>query len=199
MRQLVRNCLDLLVMATGNVSIPDLYRLVVSLPTSLAQVSDSAWQEHSFAFKCLKMADAKSKSGSRQRDYELCTDYTLLEFPGLSEKTRSIIVSTFTSMVDVFQRSVLRELFCTATNVTPEVATEGKIILMALPVKEFGEVGQLPQVLMKYVFMRSIERRAPQADLRPVFLWADESQNFTSPYDFQFQTTAQTLGCAPSI
>ena len=192
MRQLVRNCIDLLVTGTGNVSIPDLYRLVVSLPTSPAQVNDSAWQERSFAIQCLKAADAKSKSASRFRDYELCADYTLLEFPGLSDKTRSIIVSTFTSMVDVFQRSVLRELFCTSSNVTPDVATEGKIILMALPVKEFGEVGQLAQVLMKYVFMRSVERRVPQDDMRPVFLWADESQNFTSPYDFQFQTTARS-------
>jgi hypothetical protein len=192
MRQLVRNCIDLLVMATGNVSVPDLYRLVVSLPTSLAQVTENAWQERSFAFACLKTADEKPKSASRQRDYELCTDYMLLEFPGLSDKTRSIIVSTFTSMVDVFQRSVLRELFCTETNLTPEVVNEGKIILMELPVKEFGEVGQLAQVLMKYVFMRSIERRSADGDTRPVFLWADESQNFTSPYDFQFQTTARS-------
>ncbi len=133
----------------------------------------------------------KPKSPSRQRDYELCADYALLEFPALSDKTRSIIVSTFTSMVDVFQRSVLRELFCTTTNVTPEAAADGKIIVIDLPVKEYGEVGRLAQVLMKYVFMRAIERRPPLDGMRPVFLWADESQNFTSPYDFQFQTTAR--------
>ncbi|MBL8827917.1 MAG: type IV secretory system conjugative DNA transfer family protein [Planctomycetaceae bacterium] len=114
------------------------------------------------------------------------------EFPSLSEKTRSIIVSTFTSMVDVFQRSPLRELFCTETNLVPEAVQAGKVIVMALPVKEFGELGQLSQVLMKYIFMRSIERRLAEADPRPVFLWVDESQLFATDYDFMFQTTARS-------
>jgi hypothetical protein len=192
MRQLIRNCIDLLILATDSVSIPQLYRLVVSLPTSRGQVTDRAWQERSFAYTCLKAADRKPKSAMRNQDFGLCADYALLEFPALSEKTRSIIVSTFTSMVDVFQRSVLRELFCTTTNITPDATSDGKIILMDLPVKEFGEVGQLAQVLMKYLFMRAIERRPADDETRPVFLFADESQNFTSEYDFQFQATARS-------
>lgn len=192
MRQLVRNAIDLLMFATRKVSIPDLYRVVVSLPTSPAQVGDPAWQQRSFAYQCLEAADAAAKTAIRQRDYELCVDYAILEFPALSEKTRSIIVSTFTSMVDVFQRNLLRELFCTETNLTPEAVQEGKIIVVDLPVKEFGELGQLSQVLMKYVFMRTIERRPLENDPRPVFLWVDESQLFTTDYDFLFQTTARS-------
>jgi hypothetical protein len=192
MRQLVRNVIDLLALGRGTVSIPDLYRVVISLPTSLAQKDDVQWQKSSFAFTCLKGADQAEKSASRRRDLEICADYVLFEYPALSEKTRSIIVSTFTSMVDVFQRGVLRDLFCTTTTVTPEVIADGKILLIDLPVKEFQEVGRLSQVLMKYLFMRSIERRPQSDDMRPVFLWADESQNFTSDYDFQFQTTARS-------
>ena len=115
----------------------------------------------------------------------------MLEFPTLSEKTRSIIVSTFTSTVDVLQRSVLRELFCTNTNISPDATSDGKVIVMDLPVKEFCEVGRLSQVLMKYVFMRAIERRQSDELVRPVFLFCDESQNFVSPYDYQFQATAR--------
>jgi hypothetical protein len=192
LRQLVRNCIDLSILANGSVSVPDLYRVVISLATSPAQVGDRAWQERSFAYSCLQAADGRPKPPARRRDFELCADYCLLEFPALSEKTRSIIVSSFTSMVDVFQRSVLRELFCTSTNITPEATSDGKIILMDLAVKEFGEVGQLAQVLMKYMFMRAIERRSAGDATRPVFLWADESQNFTSDYDFQFQATARS-------
>ena len=192
MRQLVRNALDLLIFGTGRVSIPDLYRLIVSLPTTPAQVSDPTWQSHSFAYQCLKTADSQNKSPMRQQDYELCVDYAVLEFPALSEKTRSIIVSTFTSMVDVFQRSLLRELFCTDTNLSLDEIQRGKIIVVDLPVKEFAEVGQLSQVLLKYLFMRSIERRADLGNPRPVFLWCDESQLFTTEYDFMFQTTARS-------
>lgn len=192
LRQLVRNCLDLLMLGQGRVSIPDLYRLVVSLPTSPEQVNGEGWKKQSFAFATLKAADQATKSETRRRDFELCADYALLEFPALSDKTRSVIVSTFTSMIDVFQRSLLRELFGTTTTVTPEAVADGAIVVIDLPVKEFGEVGRLAQVLMKYVFMRAIERRPQTDDMRPVFLWADESQNFTSDYDFQFQTTARS-------
>jgi hypothetical protein len=191
-RQLVRNCIDLLMLGRGSVSIPDLYRMVVSLPTSPQQVNDGEWKRQSFAFATLQKADETAKSSMRRRDFELCTDYSLLEFPALSDKTRSIIVSTFTSMIDVFQRSVLRELFCTTTTITPESIADGTILLIDLPVKEFQEVGRLAQVLMKFVFMRAIERRPQAPDMRPVFLWADESHNFTSDYDFQFQTTARS-------
>jgi len=190
-RQLVRNCVDLLILGRRSLSISDLYRAVISLPTSPQQVKESSWRESSFAFTCLQAADQASKSSSRRRDLELVSDYMLLEYPALSEKTRSVIVSTFTSMIDVFQRSVLRELFGTQTTIAPEAIADGKILLIDLPVKEFQEVGRLSQVLMKFVFMRSIERRPPSDDMRPVFLWADESQNFTSDYDFQFQTTAR--------
>lgn len=191
-RQMVRNCLDILILGQGSVSIPDLYRTIVSLPMSLQQVNDPDWQNASFAFRCLRAADGASLPEMRRKDLELCTDYALLEFPALSDKTRSIIVSTFTSMIDVFQRSVLRELFCTTTNVTPDCTAAGKILLIDLPVKEFQEVGRLSQVLMKFVFMRAIERRPQEEDMRPVFLWCDESQNFTSEYDFQFQSTARS-------
>lgn len=192
MRQMVRNCIDVLTLGRNRLSVTDLYRMVVSLPKSLASVSDPEWQRRSFAYESLQLADRAAKSSIRQQDYELCADYCLLEFPELSEKTRSIVVSTFTSMIDVFQRSVLRELFCTTTNITPEAVEEGAIILVDLPVKEYAEVGQLAQVLMKYVFMRSIERRRQDVEMRPVFLWADESQLFTTSYDFMFQTTARS-------
>ena len=192
MQQLVRNCIDVLLLGSGTVSIPALYRMIVSLPQSRSEVNDRGWQDRSFAYTCLKAADESPKSQMRREDYKLCADYMLLEFPGLAEKSRSIIVSTFTSMADVFQRSVLRELFSTTTNFTPEATRDGKIIVMDLPVKEFGAVGRLSQVLMKYVYMKAIERGVHDANVRPVFLWADESQLFTSDYDSMFQTTARS-------
>lgn len=192
MRQLMRNLVDLLVLGKGSLSIPDLYRLVVSAPTSTEEARSPEWKRDSFCYECLKLADERDKSPRQRKDYEIVADYLMLEFPALSEKTRSVIVSTFTSMIDVLNRGILRDLFCGDTNVTPEVVESGKVLVIDLPVKEYSEVGLFAQVLWKYVFQRSVERRDAAANPRPVFFWADEAQNFVTSYDMQFQTTARS-------
>ncbi|MBX6312463.1 MAG: TraM recognition domain-containing protein [Isosphaeraceae bacterium] len=191
-RQLARNAIDLTTLSGERLSIPNLYRLIVSAPTSTAEARSDEWKAQSFCYRCLELADDRPKSPRERADYEIVADYFLLEYPALSEKTRSVIVSTFTSMIDVLNRGVLRELFCTDTNVTPEAIEQGKILVIDLPVKEFAEVGIFSQVLWKYAFQRSIERRDVRRNPRPVFFWADEAQYFLTSYDMQFQTTARS-------
>lgn len=195
-RQLVRNDIDLLSMATDSVSVPDLYRIVISAPTSREQLRSAEWRENSFCMTCLKQAEKREKSESRARDFEIVADYFLVEFPALSDKTRSVIVSTFTSMVDVLNRGVLRELFCGTTNVTPAMVEDGAIIIVDLPVKEFGEVGQFALTLWKTCFQRSIERRDIERSPRPVFLFADEAHHIVTSYDQLFQTTCRSARVA---
>lgn len=161
-------------MAKGSISISDLYRIVVSAPTSDAQLNSDGWKKHSLCYECLKAADGKRKNKSQQRDYEIVLDYFCQEFPNLSDKTRSIIVSTFTSMVDVLNRGVLSDLFGGKTNITPDAIANGAIIVVDLPIKEFATVGQFAQVLWKTTFQRAMERRNVRKNPRPVFLWADE-------------------------
>ncbi|MCA9245134.1 MAG: TraM recognition domain-containing protein [Phycisphaerales bacterium] len=196
LRQLLRNLVDLLIIAGRPISVPELYRLVVTAPVSLEQATSDDWKAESFCFKCLREADARAKSASQERDFELVADYFLLEFPGLSEKTRSVVVSTLTSTIDVLNRGVLRELFSTSTNVTPDQTADGRIILLDLPVKEYAEVGLIAQTIFKYAFQRAIERRDVTASPRPVFLWADEAQHFITSYDQGFQTTCRSARVA---
>lgn len=192
LRQLCRNLVDLLVLARGKVTIPELYRLVVSAPTSFEQIRSEEWKQQSFCFQCLAEADRKTKSERQQRDFELVADYFMQEFPGLSDKTRSVVVSTFTSMADVLNRGILRDLFSTDTTIRPEDAFDGKIIIIGLPVKEFAEVGQFAQVLWKYCFQKAAERRDIRANNRLAFLWSDEFQLFSTSNDALFQTTARS-------
>ncbi|MEZ6064112.1 MAG: hypothetical protein R3B90_00035 [Planctomycetaceae bacterium] len=189
-RQLIRNLVGLLLIANGRVTVPDLYRLVVSAPTHPDQLKSEEWKQQSFCFQCLAAADKKSKSPRDQRDLELIADYFMLEFPTLSEKTRSVIVSSFTSMVDVLNRNLLYDLFSTTTTVRPEDTFDGKIIIVDLPVKEFAEVGQFAGVLWKFVWQRAVERRNLEEHPRPVFLFVDEFQHFLTSHDSLFQTTA---------
>jgi hypothetical protein len=195
-RQLMRNAVDLLSLSGGRVTIPDLYRVVISAPTSTEQLRSEEWKANSFCFRCLAEADKRAKHPRQAADFAIVADYFVVEFPALSEKTRSVIVSTFTSMVDVLNRGVLREAFCGETTLTPEAVEGGKIIVIDFPVKNFAEVGLFAQAIMKYAFQRSIERRTVDAATRPVFLWADEAQNFLTSYDHMFQTTCRSARVA---
>jgi len=195
-RQLCRNLVDLLVMATGRVNVPDMYRLLMSAPTSRKQISSQEWQQESFCYQCLLKADARRKTPQQARDLPAVVAYWLKEYPQLSDKTRSVIVSTFTSLVDVLNRGVLRDMFCGETNITPEVIEKGKVVVIDLPLKEFAEVGQIAQAIWKFCFQRAIERRNIRKSPRPVALWADEAHFFANSYDMQFQTTCRAARVA---
>ena len=151
-------------------------------------------------FRLLEVAEGRADEKDREDDFELTRDYWLREFPSLAVETRSVIVSTFTSMADCFLRGMLRKLFCTDLNFRPEDTFDGKIIILNLPVKEHNELGQFAQVLFKFVWQRAVERRIPplidrktaEETIRPVFLWADESQFFANSYDALFQSTARS-------
>jgi len=147
--QLLRNLVDLVILATGGLAVSDMYRVAASVATSLDQVKSTEWRSRSACFKCLIEAEKRPKSESQQRDFELVADYFLCELPALSDKTRSVILSTFTSMIDVLQRGVLRDLFTQGSNVDPTFTERGKIIVVALPLKEYGQVGLYAAALMK--------------------------------------------------
>ena len=192
----LRSAVDLVAFATGKVSVPELVSVCLSAPTSPAQLRDTAFQESSKCFQYLKMADRKPKTARQQHDFGVVCDLFGLEWPNLAERTRSTIQATFMGWADLLNRGLLRELFCTDTTITPDAVRDGKIILLDLPVKEYGEVGQLAQVIFKYSFQRSIERRNVSENPRPVFLWMDEAQHFLTSYDFQFQATCRSAWVA---
>lgn len=195
LQQLLRNAIDLVVLAEGKISTTDLYKLVISAPTGFEQIDSLGWRAKSYCWQCLQKADAAPKAGYKGHDFSVAADYFLLEYPGLAEKTRSIIVSTFTSMADGFNRGVLRELFSTTTNVTPDDCLQGKVIVVDLNVKEYAEIGLYAASLWKYQFQRAVERRDVRSNPRPVFLFADESQLFATKFDALFQTTARSSRC----
>ena len=200
LKQLLRNSIDLLAIANGKVELPLIYRIITSAPGSLAEAVNPEWQAQSDCYGILEIAKEKAEELGRKSDYELTRTYWLKEFANLAVETRTAIVSMFTSMADCFLRGMLRELFCTGLNFSPNDCFKGKIILIDLPVKEFHELGQFAQGLFKYVWQRAVERRVPpgtsrsdaQETIRPVFLWADESQFFVNQYDALFQSTARS-------
>lgn len=130
----------------------------------------------------------------RQRhDFQLATTYFMKELPALSEKTRSVVLSTFVGIIDPLNRGALKDLFSGTSTLTPDAPHEGKIVVIDMPVKEYHELGQFSQVIWKFLFQRETERRGGG---RPVFIWADEAQHFITSHDMMFQATARSSRCA---
>lgn len=191
-KQLLRNAIDLVTIATGRLSLHDIYRVITTAPQSNDELHNDAWLESSFCAQCVTQGHEREKTPSRQQDFDLTASYWYGDFPNLADRTRSVIVASFTGMADAFLRGVLRELFSTTTTITPEDTHQGKIILVDLNLKEFDAIGRYAQVLFKYLWQRATERRDVAQSARPVFLWADESQFFVTSHDMLFQTTARS-------
>ena len=193
MRELLRNAIDLLSLANGTMNLQDIITLIGDAPMSSKQLADENWRRGSFCCQCMARARAKDKTPRLQHDYEMVERYWLKSYPNLADRTRSSIVATFTSIADVLLHGMAWELFCTETNIVPEVAYKnGAIIVLDIPIQTYDEVGRITQGIWKYMFQRAVLRRKTSTDPRPVFLWADESQNFISSFDYQYQAVARS-------
>ena len=192
------NLVDLPIFAGLPVSLPLMRSIVSSAPMSPEQLRSPEWLETSACATILHEADHATLLASPgvRADFEECRDYWLIQYPNLSEKTRSIISLSFSMLARPFITRPLRELLSADTNITPEAAFEGKIIIVDLPIQEFRLAGRVAQLVWKYCFQVAVLRRTPQAGsyLRPVFLWADEAQNFLSEFDAEYQAVARSAG-----
>lgn len=214
LRELLTHAVDLAIFGTealnekASIRLEDLVSLIRSAPQSVAEARSSSWRAtgRSRCWELLSAANERlAKTGKlprdRQTDLAQTVQFWMHDFPTLNDKTRSIVVSSFTAKAVGLLRSPLRELLCgelsSTVDARPEVTHAGKIVLLNLPVKLYGEVGRFAQAIWKTVWQRATERRVGELDTRwsshrPVFLWADESQYFVSKEDALFQQTARS-------
>lgn len=194
-RVMTRHAVVILDAALGRIELADIHQLILSAPQTREEVADPEWQTRSFCFEMIEQANRAELSVSKRRDLELAFEYFLGEFAGLADKTRSIIVACFTGMCDDVLRAPLRDLLCGATTITPESAFEGKIIVVAMPTKQWGRAGRFLAAAWKLAFQQAAERRpaaTPDGQLRPAFLFADEYHHFVTANDREFQSTARS-------
>jgi len=229
LRELLTHAVDLAVLGTRAVGIQegrpdaeprlaleDLTEIIRTAPQSRAEAASSAWRnpKTSLCWRFLHAANEHlAKSGKlraegeegRLQDLVQTVDYWMSAFPALNDRTRSVVVSSFTSKATGLLRYPLRELLCGEASVgasaAPEVTHQGKIVILNLPVKLYGEVGRFAQAIWKTVWQRATERRTAlmsggHCSQSPVFLWADESQYFITREDALFQQTARSARAA---
>jgi hypothetical protein len=196
------NAVDLALLAGLRVSLPLLRSIILSAPLTLAEAASETWlQGRGVCATLLREAGKTIEEGSdaeAKADLVEVENYWLREYPAIGDRTRSIITLCFSMMARPFLTRPLRKLFSADTNVTPEAAFDGKIIIVDLPVQVFRLAGRMANLAWKYCFQIAVMRRQPPSDpdryLRPVFLFADEAQNFTTDFDAEYQAVARAAG-----
>lgn len=212
---LLFNAVDLAVMAFGKLNISDLYNIVKSLPkTKNDVVKPSKHTSNEFAQILHRASENVGTRSTKRRSefltrypdkkyiasqdpeiikYKTVKNYFTQDFPGLSDRTRSVIEHSFHGFLFRLIREPIYSMMCSSTpNINPEDTLNGKIILIDLPVKLYDKVGRDAQILFKYIWQRAMERRDVSKNTRPVFLWADEAQNFLHEHDIDYQATARS-------
>lgn len=198
------NLVDLALLAGVGVSLPVLRSILISAPQSLQEAENDAWKATSDCHLAVTAADkntAAAESDTRS-DFEECRNYWLKEFPALSERTHSVIVTSFSMLVRPFLTRPLGRLFSSDTNIRPEDTFGGKVIVVDLPVQSYRLAGRVANLVWKYCFQIAALRRSPPQNgsyLRPVFLWADEYQTFVSPYDFMFVSVCRSASACMAV
>lgn len=208
--QLLTNSIDLVLMATNRLSLDEIVDVIRSAPRTVEEAqtlrmrtdepnkqkaaSGYVWSRVSKCADYIRKAWHASKHTDRFVDFRETYKFFLEEWPMLDFRTRSNILAALMTRLTGLLRTPFRQLFCGATTVTPTDSIEGRIVVLNLPVKEYGEVGRFAQILFKTVWQRAVERRGSSG--RPVFLWADEAQFFVTKYDMQFQQTARSSRAA---
>jgi hypothetical protein len=191
-KKLIRNAIELLLMAEKAIQLRTLYQMIVSAPKDPREAADENWQRESYLFALLQEAEAKA---SDHPEWELIINYWMRERPALASKTRETIDADFTGMFDPLTRGKIGELFGTGTNLTPDDILDGKVVVIDIPIAKYREVGQYAALIWAQLFQRAVDRRSYEAPGgRPVFLWEDEAHYFTIEQDALFQTTARSKG-----
>lgn len=156
------------------------------------------WAEDYGSIKVEAMTDEEYNAAIQQsvpeaRVFKLVKEFFLETYAELSEKTRSIVDFSFTGFLFRLLKDPVYSLFCNKPSTfTPEDCLNGKIIIINLPVKIYHKVGRDIQIMFKYIWQRAMEKRNIKENGRPVFLWADEAQNFLHEYDPDYQATARS-------
>lgn len=178
---------------------PNAFQQAMNLAVDNVQEKVKAWQDTftSDSFKALKtnpeyeqlLQDAVPDA----RIYSHVSSFCLEKFPALPDKTRMTIEFSVVGLLFRLLRDPVFSLFCRHTSTfTPDDCLIGKIILLNLPIKVYHKIGRDSQIMFKYIWQRAMEKGEPDESRMPVFLWADEAQNFLHEHDAATQATARS-------
>jgi hypothetical protein len=194
--QLMRNVLVLVSLSAEPISVANMHRVVMSLPTRPGEYEEEGWQNESFCARLIRSIEERKDTLTPEQwgDLDMATHYAFKRWPSLDDRPRSSIEMTWAGMADKFLFNPLNRIFCGGKcTFVPELTTHaGKIVIVDFPLLEYGhETGRLINCLVKLIFQRSWLRRDLSQSANPVFLWQDEFQYFVTRRDNAFQQTCR--------
>ena len=164
-----------------------------------AMAEYESWCSQNFFLHCFDKADAREDLSPSEIDtMNLVGDYFFKTFYKISEKTKSIIVASAMGLFEPFLTGILKSHFTAemSEDVWPEKCfEEGKLIVVDVPLKEYGISAVYAAGIMKKLFQLAVERRviSQENNPRPCFLWADEYHFTASPQsDDKFQSSCRS-------
>lgn len=193
--RLIFNCVEIVKLATGRVTAPDLHRFIGGAAMSPQQFTSEEWLA-GFHNHCLKAAWEKEKTPIEEHDFALAKEYWLGEFPSMADKTRSSILVGVMGILHAMNTGIVRELVSTTTNVTPDDLFAGKWVLIDLAISEWSDIGSFVAAGWKYLAQKSILRRVADVDSNVVTIWGDEAQTILTSFDAHFLAQCRShRGC----
>jgi hypothetical protein len=173
--------------------IHELLQFFQSVPSNPEQLKDARWRAESYACKCLLAASSHKDDPS----FQLAGEWFLKEFPELSDKTRSNIMSIVLSTLDRLYTSKFASLICEDTTWRPdEVVRDGKILILDVPGAVYGVAAQLASIGVKTLFQRAVLRRPLDGNPKPFIIHADEGANFAvNDLDSNFLSQSRQFRC----
>jgi hypothetical protein len=200
-QRIMRRALATIWLSRGNCSLADMYKFIAQAPNDPMLFlkhppadphSAARWEEwrKSYAAECFLNCPQQI---AESRDFELCADFWLEEWPNLASETRSSGYTQATCILDKFLGEPVTSLVSNGQiNVSPDDVLKDKIVVIDMPVLQWREPGQFVQIMFKTSLQRAALRRSGGL---PVVLWADEAQFFCVPsVDAMVQTVARQAG-----
>lgn len=195
-RSLLRDAVEICVRATGEISMAMVDEFIASAPQTHEQVHEAAWQQKSLCYRLVEQGDQREMTQRERKDFDRAARFFLREFIDMPPETRGSVLASYRVMADVLLRGQMADLFDGATNFVPDVAFDGAVIVLDLPVKVYGQAGVHVQSAFKYLFEVAAEQRDVKANSRPAFLFMDEAHELITDYDMQFFATARSARIA---
>jgi hypothetical protein len=190
-RLLLSHSIDVLFLAFGEVKFTELMQFIREAPAS-GKDTESAEYKNSFHHLALTLACENSIEIPDKINSMKAVISWFDSFYDMDKKTRSNIIATLDSMALDFTKGDIAKIFCTNTNIVPEMSEHGVIFILDFPLEVWQRGGIIAQNIFKYAWIRAMQRRNLTEPLRPVFLWCDEYQAFTNSYDAEFTATTRS-------
>lgn len=168
-----------------------LYRLHVSTPNDVEQLTDENFAKHSYCWQM--MAKAAERAGENHPDFKLVEDYFFRTMPNMNDRTSSSILAMTASVLEPFVSSrILNRMFCGGTNLKMDEVFSGKILLLDIPIARHEHIGRIAQIMLGYSLMKEVEKRDLSRYGNPLIFHFDEFQNFLTPFMHQFMSTCRS-------